>query len=46
MTICVPCFSVPCLINGSYGANELSGIYRSVSEKRSIGEDDWGREMF
>lgn len=29
-----PCFSVPCLINGSYEANELSGIRReSVPEK-------------
>lgn len=26
MTICVPCFSVPCPVNGSHGANELSGI--------------------
>lgn len=26
MTICVPCFFVPCPVNGSHGANELSGI--------------------
>lgn len=28
VTICVPCFSVPCPVNGSHGANELSGISR------------------
>lgn len=28
MTLCVPCFSVPCLVNGSDEANGLSGICR------------------
>lgn len=47
VTSCVPCFSVPCLIYGSYGANELSGICMEClrkKKKRPIGEDDQGRE--
>lgn len=28
VTLCVPCFSVPCLVNGSDEANGLSGICR------------------
>lgn len=34
VTIGVPCLSVPCLVNGSCGANELSGICRECLRKK------------